>query len=246
METSYIMTVFTSQRKTRSQASDTSEESVGLGAGLGIVWPLGRNLAQSAPIRDTRLKDAPLSGRPSTPKDESGSSAELLPHVYDELRRLARARIAQEPAGLTLQPTALVHEAYLRLAGDGSDRRWDRRGHFFGAAAIAMRRILVERARHYRRIKHGGEQHRVELDNESPGLAPTLPDVLAIDQALTRLEQIDAQKARIVLLRYFAGLTIEETAAAMDLSPATVKNEWAFARSWLHDALGSAETISEK
>jgi RNA polymerase sigma factor (TIGR02999 family) len=172
---------------------------------------------------------------------ESGSSAELLPQVYDELRRLARVRISQEPAGLTLQPTALVHEAYLRLAGDGADRRWDRRGHFFAAAAIAMRRILVERARHYRRVKHGGEQQRVELDFESPALAPALPDVIAIDQALTRLEQIDPSKARVVLLRYFAGLTIEETAAAMDLSPATVKNEWVFARAWLHDVLRSEE-----
>ena len=168
---------------------------------------------------------------------ESGSSADLLPQVYDELRRLARSRIAREPAGLTLQPTALVHEAYLRLAGDGSDKRWDKRGHFFAAAAIAMRRILVERARHYRRVKHGGEQQRVELDQESPALAPELPDVLAIDQALTRLEQIDATKARVVLLRYFAGLTIEETATTMELSPATVKNEWAFARAWLHDVL---------
>jgi RNA polymerase sigma factor (TIGR02999 family) len=168
---------------------------------------------------------------------ESGSSAELLPQVYDELRRLARVRIASEPAGLTLQPTALVHEAYLRLAGDGTDRRWDRRGHFFAAAAIAMRRILVERARHYRRVKHGGEQQRVELDFESPALAPALPDVIAVDQALTRLEQIDPSKARVVLLRYFAGLTIEETAAAMDLSPATVKNQWVFARAWLHDVL---------
>jgi RNA polymerase sigma factor (TIGR02999 family) len=185
------------------------------------------------------LDDVPPT-RPPNASGESGSSSELLPEVYEELRRLARSRIAREPAGLTLQPTALVHEAYLRLAGDGSDRRWDRRGHFFAAAAIAMRRILVERARHYRRVKHGGEQHRVELDDESPAMAPALPDVLAIDQALTRLEQIDPKKARIVLLRYFAGLTIEETAAAMDLSPATVKNEWAFARAWLHDALGGA------
>jgi RNA polymerase sigma factor (TIGR02999 family) len=159
--------------------------------------------------------------------------------VYDELRRLARSRLAREPAGLTLQPTALVHEAYLRLAGDRADRRWDRRGHFFGAAAIAMRRILVERARHSKRIKHGGTQQRVELDAESPALAPELADVLAIDQALSRLEQIDPPKAQIVLLRYFAGLTIEETADTMDLSPATVKNEWAFARAWLYDTLRS-------
>jgi len=191
--------------------------------------------------KGTFVTDSSQSGdRPVTP-EESGSSAELLPHVYEELRRLARARIAQEPAGLTLQPTALVHEAYLRLSGGDSDRRWDKRGHFFAAAAIAMRRILVERARHYRRIKHGGIQQRVELDSESPALAPALPDVIAIDQALTRLEQIDPTKARIVLLRYFAGLTIEETAAAVDLSPATVKNEWAFARAWLHDVLRTKE-----
>ena len=202
------------------------------------------NWCENLPTEGHPLTDAPRSGRRQDSGSESGSSAELLPQVYDELRRLARARIAREPAGLTLQPTALVHEAYLRLAGDGSDRRWDRRGHFFAAAAIAMRRILVERARHYRRIKHGGEQHRVELDSESPALAPALPDVIAIDQALTRLEQIDATKAQVVLLRYFAGLTIEETAAAMDLSPATVKNEWAFARAWLHDVLSRDQASS--
>ena len=189
------------------------------------------------------MTDAPDSSQPPEFRGESGSgtSAELLPQVYDELRRLARTRIAQEPAGLTLQPTALVHEAYLRLTG-GSDRRWDRRGHFFAAAAIAMRRILGERARHYRRIRHGGEQYRVELDHDSPAPAAELDDVLAVDQAVTRLEKIDPGKARIVMLRYFAGLTIEETAAAMDLSPATVKNEGAFARAWLHEVLRSSET----
>ena len=175
------------------------------------------------------------------PESGPGTSAELLPEVYDELRKLARARLANEPAGMTLQPTALVHEAYLRLTKGDSERRWDRPGHFFGAAAIAMRRILVERARHYRRIRHGGAQNRVELDDNAPTPAPEFADVLAIDQALTRLEQIDATKARVVLLRYFAGLTIEETAASMDLSPATVKNEWAFARAWLHDALKAGE-----
>jgi len=172
-----------------------------------------------------------------------GTSAELLPQVYEELRRLARARIAREPAGLTLQPTALVHEAYLRLGG--GDKKWDRPGHFFGAAALAMRRILVERARHYRRLRHGGTKHRVELDHDTPAPAPEFADVLDIDAALTRLEQIDPGKARVVLLRYFAGLTIEETATAMDLSPATVKNEWAFARAWLHDALNSAPPRTE-
>ena len=186
------------------------------------------------------MSDPPLPGDPAKNDGESGTSAELLPQVYEELRRLAQSRIAREAPGLTLQPTALVHEAYLRLASDKSDKRWDRRGHFFAAAAIAMRRILVERARHHKRIRHGGEQQRVELDDIAPAPQPEFEDVLAIDQALTRLEQLDAMKAKIVLLRYFAGLTIEETAAAIDMSPATVKNEWAFARAWLHNALKGA------
>lgn len=172
----------------------------------------------------------------STP-DGPGSSEDLLPQVYDELRRLARARLAREAPGLTLQPTALVHEAYLRLAGDGVDRRWDRRGHFFAAAAISMRRILVERARRVRRVKHGGGQVQVELDPDSPAAGADLHDILAIDEALAELERVDARKAQVVMLRYFAGLTVEETAEAMALSPATVKNEWAFARVWLHRVL---------
>ena len=187
------------------------------------------------------VTDAPPPDRDPAPPDGAGTSAELLPEVYEELRRLARARLAREPAGLTLQPTALVHEAYLRLTRSRADRLWDRRGHFFGAAAIAMRRILVERARHYRRLRHGGDQRRVEIDQDAPAPAPEFADVLAVDQALTRLEQIDARKARVVLLRYFAGLTVEETAAAMDLSAATVKNEWAFARTWLHSELRASD-----
>lgn len=171
--------------------------------------------------------------------DGPGSAADLLPQVYDELRRLARARLARERQQLTLQPTALVHEAYLRLAGDGADRRWDRRGHFFGAAAIAMRRILVERARRADRHRHGGGYVQVALDPDHPGTVTRLPDVIAIDEALTALEHLDARKARVVSLRYFAGLTVEETADALDLSPATVKNEWAFARVWLHKVLAS-------
>lgn len=169
--------------------------------------------------------------------DGPGSSEDLLPQVYDELRRLARARLAREGPGLTLQPTALVHEAYLRLAGDGVDRRWDRRGHFFAAAAISMRRILVERARRVHRVKHGGGHVQVELDPESPAASADLHEVLAIDEALSELERVDPRKAQVVMLRYFAGLTVEETAEAMALSPATVKNEWAFARVWLHRVL---------
>jgi RNA polymerase sigma factor (TIGR02999 family) len=164
-----------------------------------------------------------------------------LPEVYDELRKLARARLARErQPHQTLQPTALVHEAYLRVSGH--PRQWDRRGHFFAAAALAMRRILVERARHYRRIKHGGGGEHVDVDDGIAAADPQLTDVIAIDEALSQLEAADPRKAKIVALRYFAGLSIEETAAALDLSPATVKNEWTFARAWLFRVLGASGT----
>jgi len=173
------------------------------------------------------------------PDGAPGTSDEMLPEVYDELRKLARARLAAErQANQTLQPTALVHEAYLRVSGDQQERRWDRRGHFFAAAALAMRRILVERARHYQRIKHGSSAERVDLDSAIMRADPALVDLVAVDEALTRLEQTDARKAQIVSLRYFAGLSVDETAAALDLSPATVKNEWTFARAWLYRVLG--------
>jgi RNA polymerase sigma factor (TIGR02999 family) len=182
---------------------------------------------------------APDSGRDGGP----GTSGELLPEVYDELRKLARARLARERhSSQTLQPTALVHEAYLRVSGERGEQRWDRRGHFFAAAALAMRRILVERARHYQRIKHGSGAERVELDTGVMRVDPALTDLVAVDEALTRLEQIDPRKAQIVTLRYFAGLSIEETAGALDLSPATVKNEWTFARAWLYRALGPLDS----
>jgi len=175
--------------------------------------------------------------------DRPGTAGEMLPQVYDELRKLARARLARErQPDQTLQPTALVHEAYLRVSSDA--RQWDRRGHFFAAAARAMRRILVERARHYRRIKHGAGGEHVELDEAMPRVDPGLTDVIAIDEALSQLEVSDPRKAQVVTLRYFAGLSVEETAAAMDLSPATVKNEWAFARAWLFSRLKSPLTPS--
>jgi RNA polymerase sigma factor (TIGR02999 family) len=178
-----------------------------------------------------------VTSAPDNP-DRPGTAGELLPEVYDELRKLAQARLARErQPHQTLQPTALVHEAYVRVSKQ--PRRWDRRGHFFAAAALAMRRILAERARHYRRIKHGAGGERVELDEAMPGADPALTDVIAIDEALSQLELTDPRKARIVALRYFAGLSVEETASALDLSPATVKNEWAFARAWLFRVLGS-------
>ncbi len=170
------------------------------------------------------------------------ASAELLPLVYEELRKLARARMAAEPAGHTLQPTALVHEAYVRLVGADNTVRWDGRGHFFGAAARAMRRILVERARSRGRIKRGGDRGRVELTDEVMAIEPPATDLVALDGALDRLEKHDKRKAEIVMLRYFAGLTIEETAAALSLSPATIKTEWAFARAWLHREISAGQS----
>lgn len=170
-------------------------------------------------------------------RGDQRAAEELLPLVYDELRDLASARLSNERAGQTLQATALVHEAYLRLIGDRQGQqmeKWDSRGHFFGAAAIAMRRILVERARHRKRIKHGGEFGRVELDSDCVAVDGDSTDLLALDEVLDKLQKYDERKAQVVMLRYFAGLSIEETAAAMGLSPATVKNEWAFARAWLH------------
>jgi RNA polymerase sigma factor (TIGR02999 family) len=168
----------------------------------------------------------------------------LLKAVYDELRELAHARMTREPgrgAGMTLEATALVHEAYLRVVSNEKEpQRWENRGHFFGAAALAMRRILVERARHRKRYKHGGGRERVDLDNHvDPVQADETDgtDLIALDEALEKLEKLDPRKAKVVSLRYFGGLSVEETAAAMDLSPATVKNDWAFARAWLHREL---------
>lgn len=180
-------------------------------------------------------------------RGDARAAEQLLEAVYDQLRDLARARMAREPragAGMTLDPTALVHEAYLRLLGpenvDRPKQQWDGRGHFFAAAALAMRRILVERARHRGRRRHGGGRDRVELAEDlvaSPDPEADGTDLVALDEALRKLEQLDARKAEVVSLRYFAGLTVEETAAALDVSPATVKNDWAFARAWLHREL---------
>ncbi|MEL7451045.1 MAG: ECF-type sigma factor [Pseudomonadota bacterium] len=164
------------------------------------------------------------------------ASDELLPLIYEELRRLARARMAAEKPGLTLQATALVHEAYLRLVGD-ADLGWDSRGHFFAAAAEAMRRILIERARRAARQRHGGGQKRVTL--EDGAVLGEQPDetLLVLDEALTRLEAQDARMAQVVKLRYFAGMNVEESAGAMDLSPRTVNRLWTAARAWLRREL---------
>jgi RNA polymerase sigma factor (TIGR02999 family) len=168
------------------------------------------------------------------------ASAELLPLVYDELRKLAAARLAAEPAAHTLQPTALVHEAYLRLVG-GGEPRWDSRGHFFAAAAEAMRRIVVEAARRKSRLIHGGGRDRVEV--ELADLPTRLPadELLALDEALRRFEEVDPVKARLVTLRYFAGLTVEQAADALNISRVTAHRYWTFARAWLHRQMSGDE-----
>ncbi len=164
------------------------------------------------------------------------AAAELLPLIYDDLRQLARARMARLAPGQTLQPTALVHEAYARVIG-GGDPGWDGRGHFFAAAAQAMRNILVDQARRKAALKHGGGRRRHELEDFDLAIQPPREDILALDEALQRLEADDPRKGRIVNLRYFAGLTAEETAAALDVSVGTVEREWRYIKAWLHTQL---------
>jgi RNA polymerase sigma factor (TIGR02999 family) len=172
------------------------------------------------------------------------AAEQLLPLVYDELRKLAADKMAQERPGQTLQATALVHEAYLRLVDREQVQRWDSRGHFFVAAAEAMRRILVEKARHKGRRKRGGDHKRVDLaDLEIQTQGPT-DDVLALDEALTQLAQKHSQKAELVKLRYFARLTVDEAAQALGISATTAERYWTYARAWLFRQLaqdGEAE-----
>jgi len=171
-------------------------------------------------------------------RGEGRASEELLPLVYDELRRLAAARMAQEAAGQTLQPTALVHEAWLRLVGDG-DRTWQNRAHFFGAAAEAMRRILIEKARRKSRLKRGGGQLRLDINELE--LSATTPDdkVLLIDEALERLQGEDPAKARVVVLKFFGGLTNQEVAETLGVTERTIERQWAFAKAWLFRSIRS-------
>lgn len=170
---------------------------------------------------------------------DSLAAEQLLPMVYDELRQLASRRISNEGTPQTLQATALVHEAFVRLVDTNSVQHWKTRGHFFGAAAEAMRRILVEKARRKIRLKHGGNRERevidlVEIEAESPR-----EDLVALDAALDRLNEQDPAAAQLVQLRYFAGLKIAEIAEAMDISPRTADRTWAFAKAWLYRELSS-------
>jgi RNA polymerase sigma factor (TIGR02999 family) len=162
-------------------------------------------------------------------------SEQLLPLVYEELRRLASSALSSERHERTLDATSLVHEAYLRLVGTEHASTWDGRHHFFAAAAITMRRILVERARRRARLRHGGGRARVALEDADPSARPEIDpeELLSLDQALTELEGVSPRRARVVMLRYFTGLTIEETASALGLAPSTVKEDWIAARAWL-------------
>jgi len=165
------------------------------------------------------------------------ASDELLPLVYTQLRELANARMAREAPGQTLAPTALVHEAYLRLVGD-DDVQWENRAHFFGAAAQAMRRIMVDRARRVAAHKHGGDRQRVDLSDDALGEVSQATELLALHEALERLEAQDPAMASVVKLRYFAGLTVPDTARVLGLSPRSVNRTWAEARAWLYSQMG--------
>ena len=179
----------------------------------------------------TRILSAMEQGDPQ-------AAAQLLPLVYDELRKLAAQRLAQEQPGQTLQATALVHEAYLRLVGGEQTQDWNGRRHFFAAAAEAMRRILIDRARHKQTRKAGGGRRRLDLDDIEPALEEGNGDrLLALDEALRQLEAEDPRKAELVKLRFFAGLTAEQAAAALGVSTSTVEKDWAYARSWLRVAI---------
>jgi RNA polymerase sigma factor (TIGR02999 family) len=170
------------------------------------------------------------------------AASQLLPLVYDELRRLAAQKLAHEKPGQTLEPTALVHEAYLRLVGSerqgSSSQAWDSRGHFFAAAAEAMRRILVENVRRKRSLKRGGDRSRQDLAEDLPALPEPHEDLLALDEALNKLAAKDPLKAQLVQLRCFAGLTVEEAARALGISSTTAERYWTYARAWLRREIG--------
>jgi RNA polymerase sigma factor (TIGR02999 family) len=187
-----------------------------------------------APVNEvTRILDAVEQG-------DAQAAEQLLPLVYDELRRLAAQRLAQEKPGQTLEATGLVHEAYLRLVGADEEKRWENRGHFFAAAAEAMRRILVETARRKCRNKHGGKLQRVDLDG-AVIVHEADDQLLALDEALTRLAAADPLAARLVTLRYFTGLTMLEAAAALNISLRSAERNWTYAKTWLHRELADAE-----
>jgi len=163
---------------------------------------------------------------------DAKAADELLPLVYEELRRLAAQKMSQEPPGQTLQATALVHEAYIRLVG-AEAQNWNSRGHFFAAAADAMRRILIDNARRKQRLRHGGDRQRIDFDDVDLAIEEPATDIIALDEALAKLAEEDPVKADLVKLRYFAGLTIEQAAKILEISRATADRYWSYARAWL-------------
>lgn len=182
----------------------------------------------------TQLLNAVANGDPT-------AASRVLPLIYDELRQLAAQKLAREKAGQTLQPTALVHEAYLRLVGGDAEPHWNGRGHFFAAAAQAMRHILVDNARRKRREKYGGDRQRVPLDDAMPAPPEAPDDLLALDEALTRLAAEDPEAAELVQLRYFAGLSVEDAAESIGMARATAYRHWTFARAWLLEEVAGEE-----
>jgi RNA polymerase sigma factor (TIGR02999 family) len=186
----------------------------------------------------TRILSAIEAGDPQ-------AAAELLPLVYDELHKLAAVRMAAESPGQTLTPTALVHEAYLRLVGGEQPQDWNGRGHFFAAAAEAMRRILVENARRKARVRHGGGRQRLDLDAVQLAVDTPADHLLALDEALSSLAERDGLAARLVELHCFAGLSIEQAAGVLGISTRTAYRDWGFARAWLYRTIRGSESTSE-
>ncbi len=187
----------------------------------------------------TRILSAIEQGNPQ-------AAEQLLPAVYDELRRLAAEKMAQEKPGQTLQATALVHEAYIRLVDVGRAQHWNSRGHFFAAAAEAMRRILVDNARRKASPMHGGDRRRAELKDMCSATGVAANDLLAIDLALTKLAELNPSKAELVRLRFYAGLRVPEAAEALGISTATAERYWAYARSWLYCELNGEQEARDK
>jgi len=178
-------------------------------------------------------------------RGEEKATDELLPLVYEELRILAAQKLSKETPGQTLQATALVHEAYIRLVGDES-RSWDNRGHFFAAAAEAMRRILIDSVRRKKSARHGGHRHRLDLAGVEPAAEQAFEDLLALDEALEKLAATDGPKAELVKLRYFAGLTLEQAAQALGISRSSACENWAYARAWLRAEISKGDRTSPK
>jgi len=169
------------------------------------------------------------------------AAEQLLPLVYEELRKLAAQKLAQEKPGQTLEATALVHDAYIRLVDVDKDQHWNNRGHFFAAAAVAMRRILVENARRKHRVKHGAQSQRVEIELANLPARMESAELVALDEALVKLEEHDPVKARLVVLRYFGGMTIEQAAEILGISRITAHRYWTYARAWLRQQMTSGE-----